>query len=152
MALKLYYKENDQFVEISSDSAFTNPLVSTHDGKTGDIITTQLFLRNDDSAKWYSNVTIQPYDLTSEVDKDDTDYESTGWGVKLSEGADEPTLAMWDDIDWGEQIDMSDVGSDIAADTSTYAPFWRLISCPPNTDAQVKLNIPLRVEYTENAV
>ena len=152
MALKLYYKEGDVYTEVSSASAHTSPITSVHDGKTGDVISTQLFLRNDDTALWYSNIVIRPYDLTSEVDKDDTDYESTGWGTKLSEGDNEPTSAAWNNIDWGDYIEMSDIGEDGLYDTSTYYSFWRLLTCPPYTQAQIKRNLSVRVEYTENAV
>lgn len=152
MALKLYYKEGDIYTEISSGSSQTSPLATVHDGKTGDFVSTQLFIRNDDATKWYSNIVVVPYDLTSIVDKNDVDYKSSGWGVKLSQGADEPTLAAWGDIDWGDYVNMGNAGAEANADTTTYFPFWYLITCPPNTDAQIKNNITIRVEYTENAV
>lgn len=152
MALKLYYKEGDVYTEISSGNTQANPLTTVHDGKTGDFISAQLFLRNDDATKWYSNIVVRPYDLTTTVDKDDTDYESTGWGVKLSQGADEPTLAAWGDIDWGDFINMGDIGESGIPNTATYFPLWKLITCPPNADAQIKNNLTIRVEYTENAV
>lgn len=152
MGLKLYYKYNDQYVEVSSGGLFTDPVPTVHDGKTGDIITTQLFLRNDDANLWYSNITVRGYDLTETVDKNDVNYTSTGWGVKLSAEELEPTLAGWNGTDWGNTISIQNIGSTSGSDVSTYVPFWRLLTCPPYTEAQVKRNISLRVEYTENAV
>ena len=152
MGLKLYYKENDQFVEISSDGDLTNPVVSIHNGKTGDTLTTQLYLRNDDSSLWFSNILIKPLDLEGADPYGDVIYNETGWGVKLSPGSDEPTSGEWEDILWGNEISMSNVASDGTPDTTTYYPFWRLETCPPNTEAQIKVDIVINVNYTENAV
>jgi hypothetical protein len=153
MGLKLYYKDTeDQFVEISTDDDLSSPLMNVHDGKTGDIVTTQLYLRNDDAAKWFSNIIVQPVDLVDPDPYGDIAYSETGWGIKLSAGAAEPTSGEWEDIDWGNQINMSDIGSDLAADTTTYFPLWHLVTCPPNTEAQVKTDLVVNVGYTENAV
>ena len=70
----------------------------------------------------------------------------------MSQGGTEPTSSEWEDINWGESIDMDDIGSDSGYDIATYSPFWYLITCPPNTDAQNKEDIVLKVLYTENAV
>jgi hypothetical protein len=152
MALKLYYKENDLYTEVSSGGAFSQPVVSTHNGKTGDVVAEQLYIRNDNAALWYSSIVISPYDITSTPTKDDTDYDSTGWGVKLSAGANEPTNGAWTNTLWSNSISMADVGSAGSGDSTTYFPFWRLITCPPHTDIQTKRNTSIKVEYTENAV
>ena len=152
MGLKLYYKENDVYIEVSSGGVQTSPISTVHNGKDGDISSVQLFLRNDDSALWYSNIIVRPYDLTAQVNKDDTEYSSTGWGIKLSVGSEEPTQSGWNAITWGASIDMADIGASGNPDISTYYPLWELITCPPYTDAQIKQNLSIRVEYTENAV
>ena len=152
MGLKLYYKEDDQFIEITADNDLSNPVVSVHNGKTGDTITTQLYLRNDDAAKWFSNILVQPVDLVDAEPYGDVAFSETGWGVKLSAGAEEPTAGEWEDISWGNQIDMDDIGSDLTADTTTYFPFWRLETCPPNEEAQIKTDLVINTSYTENSV
>lgn len=153
MALKIYYKNTSgSYVAASQDDVFTNPIWTVHDGKNGDVKTQTLYLRNDESALWYSNIVITPADLDDPGGYDDTSYEDTGWGVKLSQGGTEPTDSEWDDIDWGNSITMSNVGSNAAGNIVTYYPFWYLITCPPNTDAQNKQDIALKVYYTENAV
>jgi hypothetical protein len=152
MSLKLYYKENDAFVEITSDDDLTNPLVTIHDGKVGDVITSQVYIRNDNTGMWYSNIFIKPVDLVDANPYGDVAYTETGWGVKLSKGATEPTSSEWEDIAWGNQIEMDDIGSNSLADTTTYSPLWMLITCPPNTDAQVKTDIVINTRYTENVV
>jgi hypothetical protein len=153
MALSLFYQdEDDVYVEVSSGNEFTTPITTTHDGKNGDIKTMCIYLKNDDLSLWYSNIIVTPVDLVGDSTTEDTSYEETGWGIKLSKGGTSPTSAEWNDIDWGDSISMDNIGAESAGDDSTYSPFWYLISCPPNTDAQNKSDIVLRVSYTENAV
>lgn len=152
MGLGLYYKENDEFKAITDSGDLTQPLQTIHDGKSGDTQTVQVYLRNDSVSKWFSNIKIKPVDLEDANPYGDIIYSETGWGVKLSAGSEEPTESEWDDIEWGNEIDMGDIGSDDAADTAAYYPFWYLITCPPNTDAKIKTDIVLNVAYTENAV
>lgn len=143
--LIMFRKDDDVFNEITRNTDLTNPVWTTHDGQTGGIVTLQLYLKNDDVAKWYSNVTVQPIDLVDAYPYGDVGYDETGWGVKLSEGSTEPTIAQWEDIDWGNTITMPDI-----TDAVSYIPFWYLISCPPLIDAKTKTDIVLRTAYTEN--
>lgn len=152
MALGMYYKQYDVYLRVSQDTELTNPVTTSHDGKNGDTQTVQLYIRNDDDTKWYSNIIITPVDLVDAEPYGDVVHSETGWGVKLSKGATEPTSGQWDDIAWGNSVTMDDVGSDSAGDINTYYSFWYLISCPPNIDAQVKTDIVLNVSETENAV
>lgn len=154
MSLKIYYQNSSSvYVEVTEDDDITDPVHTIHDGKNGDVKTTALYLHNDgSSALWYSNIIIEPYDLVDGDTYDDTSYLDTGWGVKLSQGGTEPTETEWNDIEWGAEISMSNIGSDSLADVATYYPFWYLITCPPNTNAQNKRDIVLRIKYTENAV
>ena len=154
MSLKLYYKDSgDSYVAASSGDTMTSPITTTHDGKNGDTKVTCLYLHNDGSStKWYSNIAIRPRDLQIVNSYSDISYDDTGWGIKLSSSATEPTDSEWEDIDWGNEISMSNVGSDSGSNVATYYPFWYLITCPPNTDAQNKSDISLDVLYTENAV
>ena len=152
MSLKLYYKEDDAFVEITEAGDYTSPLTTVHDGKVGDIQTVQVYVRNDDATKWYSNIIVKPIDLINSGIYDDVVYTETGWGVKLSAGSTEPTSGEWEDIDWGDQINIPNLGSDSVADIATYSPFWYLITCPPNTDAKIKTDIVLNISNTENSV
>ena len=153
MGLKLYYKNSlDVFVEASVGNDVATPVTTTHDGKNGSVATMNLYIRNDDATKWYSNIVVIPVDLVDANPYGDVGYTETGWGVKLNSGGTEPTENEWEDITWGLRISMSDIGSNVAEDITTYFPFWYLISCPPNIDAQNKEDIVLRIEYSENAV
>lgn len=150
MALSLYKYENSGYVAISSDSS--NTIKTVHDGKRGNTRILQLFLRNDSSSNWYSNIKITPEDTEEPNSYGDISFYETGWGIKLSTEELEPTASEWEDIEWGEYTWMEDVGSDSAADTNTYFPFWYLISSPPNINAENKTDIQLRVSFTENTV
>lgn len=153
MGLGIYFKDSDgNWSKATIGTDKTNPITTTHDGKDGDTKTITLYLRNDDSSKWYSNVTITPVDRIDANPYGDVGYDETGWGVKLNKGGTEPTQGEWNDIDWGSNISMDNIGSNSAADTATYYPFWYLITCPPNENAKNKSDIILKVEYTENAV
>jgi len=152
MGLELYYKEQDIFYAISHSGDLSQPLNTVHDGKPGDTQTVQLYIRNSDATKWFSVIRIQPVDLVDAEPYGDIIYTETGWGVKLSTGAVEPTLSEWEDIEWGNEINIGNVGATGVPDVATYSPLWYLITCPPNTDAKIKTDIVLEVSYTENAV
>lgn len=152
MALLIYIKnDDDTFTAVSTSDDLSSPITTVHDGKNGDTRTVCLYLRNDDSAKWYSNIIVRPIDISGDL-YEDVSYDETGWGVRVNEGGTEPSPSEWSDIDWGDPIDMDNIGSDSLGDTTTYYPFWYMVTCPPNSDAQNKEDICLRVEYTENAV
>lgn len=154
MALKLYYKNSlDEYVAVSLTTGEpTVPVRTSHDGKTGDVQSVLLYLQNDDDTKWYSNIFVEPYDLIDRNPYGDIAYSETGWGVKLSSGGLEPTTHQWEAIRWGEAIEIEDIGSDSDGDIINYYPFWYYVTCPPNTNAQNKTDITLKVLYTENAV
>ena len=153
MSLGIYFRDSNGALSlVSSDGDQTNPVITTHNGKDGDVSTVALFLRNSDSTKWYSNIKITPVDLIDANPYGDVGYIETGWGVKLSKGGVEPTTAEWEDIDWGDYIEMDNIGSDGNGNIGTYYTFWYLISCPPNESAKNKSDIVLKVEFTENAV
>jgi len=152
MSLKLYFKQNEQFVEVSAAGDFASPIATSHNGKTGDSSSVQLYIRNDDSAVYYTNIAIVPSDSVVSSAGSDIDYEHTGWGVKLSNTSEEPSSAEWDALLWANSIATSDIGNFSVGDSVTYVPFWYLITCPPNSNAQTKTDIVINVTYTENTV
>ena len=151
--INIYYRDSEgSYVQISTDDDTSSMLTTIHDGNRITTRTIQLYARNDDALVWYSNIRILPVDLVDANPYGDVGYNETGWGVKLSSNELELTESEWEDINWGEEISIENIGSDLSADTATYFPFWYLISSPPNIDAQNKTDIVLRVSYTENAV
>ena len=152
MGISIYYRPGTELIKISRNTDLNNPVITVHDGKVGGAVSLQLFLRNDDSDLWFSNVVVRPVDLVDAYPYGDVVYTETGWGVKLSAGSAEPTNSEWEDIEWGNSISMPNIGTASTADTTTYSPFWYMISCPPNIDAITKTDIVLRVSRTTNAV
>lgn len=141
MGLALYYKNSlDEYIKVTSST----PIVVSHDGKNGDVKTICLYIRNDDELKWFSNIKVIPIGIC--------DFVTNGWGVKLLYGGDEPTRADWSELNWGEDMDAEDIGSESGGDIVTYSPFWYLSTCPPHVDAQNKTDLKLKLEYTENTV
>jgi len=153
MGLALYYKDdNDQFVMVSNGQDQSSPITTIHNGRTGDVKIMQLFLRNDNDEKWFSNIVILPLDTIDANPYGDVGYSETGWGVKLLLSSGQPSINDWEDTKWGESILIDSIGSDESADISTYVPFWYYITCPPNHPVAIKTDITLEVNYTENSV
>lgn len=122
------------------------PLRSVHNGKAGGAWDTLIFLRNDDSANYYTNI------ILSYENSNYNDYGvrgDTGWGVKFLYGARQPTEAEWDSVSSGESLVIPDIGSTIAADTYTYHPIWVRVYCPGNTNAQIREGQLLKVSFSD---
>ena len=104
MSLKLYYKEDDVFIELSLLGDLSSSLNTIHNGKDGDTQIQQIFIKNDDDTKWYSNIIIQPVDLVDADPYGDVIYTETGWGTKLAYADDELSELEWSEINWGNNI------------------------------------------------
>jgi len=137
------------FQKFSSEGEQLHPVQTTHNGREGEIVERLLFLRNDDSDKYYTNITIDPIDTDGD---DDTNLTDTGWAVRLSPGALQPSEAQWQTVTPSDPIEMEDVGVDSAADTTTYFPFYYRIEVPRNTRVQTKTDITLSIQAVENVV
>lgn len=117
-------------------------IVTAHDGVSGESVETLVYLRNDDSNLYFTNIEIWPYDDTT---PDDTlGVYGTGWGVKLSAGSRQPTPDEWENVLAGDTISMSDIGTTAGSDTSTYYPIWVKVTVPGNLSAQTKTTMRLR--------
>jgi len=122
-----------------------NPLRSFHNGHTGDSHEQILFIRNQNASKWYTNIKITPVWVGGY--KDEGEFGSTGWGIKLMYGRRRPTEAEWDLVKSGSAILLPDIGSSEAADTFTNHPVWVRIYCPGNEVAQIRDNMQLHLTY-----
>ena len=136
MALSFY----DQDKELFGD----DPFRSFHDGKLGGSMEKLIYLRNGDSANYYTSVTLAPQML---VYQDWGEFGTTGWGIKLMYGQRRPTEAEWDLVRSGDGIQIPDIGTTLAADTYQYHPVWIRITCPGGEAAAIRDNIRLRAGY-----
>jgi hypothetical protein len=147
MSLGIYYKnEENQYIEVSRDQDLSLPIKTIHNGRTGDYKVFQLYIRNNDTSKNFSNIVVSPEDFLNPYGDNEAMYNESGWGVKLSTSVSLPSVAEWENTPWGE------VASFALIEGTNYIPFWYYITCPPNNKVEIKTNIILRVYFTENAV
>jgi hypothetical protein len=118
------------------------PQRTHHDGKLGGADERIVYLRNDDPTKWYSNITVS---LELDAYGDVGEFGTTGWSIKFLYGERRPTEAEWDLVRSGDSIEIPDIGTEAAADTSTYHPLWIRVYCPGGESAQIRENQRLRL-------
>jgi hypothetical protein len=147
MALQLYATA-DSSSSFSLDSEFSNPVIYSFDGVGGGTIVKQYYLRNDDSTKYYTGITIAPY-VSSGTDITDG---TNGFSWKMISGVSKPLEQQWTLVDDGNSLSMEDIGSSGSGDDVTYYPFWLRITVPPNTSIQSFENAKLRIEANQYIV
>ena len=147
MSLNLYSKpdETGAFSELS-------PFTVTFDGRTGGAIDRKVYLRNDHSRRWYSNIELEA------VDTADTRLSMVTDGVpgffwKLGQG-DRPLFTEeWEQIGQGNSIAISGhLGSASFSDITTYLPIWIRVQIPPDIGIATIKEIVIRVTGKENYV
>jgi len=118
-------------------------------GRWGGLQEQLFFIRNDDPGRYYSNVSVvvlgSVYDALSE-------FGSSGWSVKLLYGQRRPTEAEWDLIRSGEALELPDIGTTSAADTSTYHPIWVRAYCPAHEQATIVETYSLELRFVSHVV
>lgn len=143
------YSSADPNSELSSDSSYQNPLAFSVDGQTGAIISKKLFLRNDNSNFYYTDIELTP---VTQMGLDLVSGATNGFTWKLVLGDTEPTEIQWASVSPANTIVFSDIGSLGNGDIVTYLPFWLRIEVPRNIDVQVFQGSTLQISGTENAV
>ena len=126
-----------------------NPLRTFHDGHLGSSQDKLIYLRNNDVAKYYTNITVHH---TINTYEDLGPCGTTGWGTKFMYGQRRPTEAEWDEVRSGDPISIPDIGSTSIADTFTYHPIWIRVTCPGNESAQARDNQAIQVFFLEQNV
>ena len=139
--------ENTRLKILNSEyeSFETSPMRTFHNGHIGDSHEQLVFIRNEDAAKWYTNIELSP-ELVG-VYNDATSFTTTGWGIKLMYGKRRPTEEEWDILKTGSTILLPDIGSIEAADTFTNHPVWVRVFCPGGTAATIVENMQLNLKY-----
>lgn len=140
-----------KFYDSSRTEFTTNPLRTVHDGHLGGHYDIQIYIRNDDNTKYYSDITLVPVSSTSPGDVLG-EWGETGFGIKLLPGEQRPTEFEWDVVRSGESIILNDLGSTSSADIATYLPVWVRVICPASTPAQLKTNLGLKIEAISKQV
>lgn len=128
------YKQAEPSSAISSDGDFTAPFAITFDGRIGGYKETKLYVRNDDSSLYFSDISLGLQDTT---DLSITANTSNGFAWKLSAGDSKPTYNDWLNTPVSNSIELDDIGGPGSPDTSTYLPFWIFIQVPEGLDIQL---------------
>lgn len=126
-----------------------NPLRTVHNGKPGGASEKLIFIRNDDSANYYTDLVAS---YINDLQDDYGSIGSTGWSVKILYGRRQPTEEEWDTVQNGQSIALPDIGSTLAADTYTFHPLWIRVYCPGAAPAQIREGQTLRVYFNEKKV
>ncbi len=151
MSLAVYKRLTETTYSVySSDDTESSPVSTVHDGRVGDTVLTQLFVRNDNVAQYFTNIVVSM--VQDDAGTDELDGTTTGWGVKLLKSNVEPAKVQWDFTSFNNSITLDNIGSASLGDTSTYQSFWLLVQCPPQEAPDVKKNLKVRVTFLENAV
>lgn len=142
MGIKLY---NSERIAIEDLGGY---IITAHNGIRGESVDVLLYLSNDDASIYYNNISITIVDSNS---PDDTlGVYGSGRGVKLSEGARQPNETEWNNVLAGDFIDMPEIGSTDASDTTTYFPFWIRVIVPGNIEIQTFTDLSLEVTASEH--
>lgn len=144
----LIYSDANPSTAFSSESTFTNPLLAAFNGVTGNTKSVRYYVRNDESDKSYSSISLQPVLLEGTNIINGTD----GFGWKLYAGDTQPLEEQWSLVSYANSIVIPDIGSAILADVNTYEPFWLRISVPAGASIQSYSDVKLRISYTETLV
>lgn len=127
----------------SQEGAMTNPVRESFDGREGGSVERLYYVRNDDATYWYSG--LQVYAVSTEgrniVDGAD------GFGWKLSAGSEQPSVAEWENVDYGNTIAMSALYN-----TNTYLPFWVRYEIPRGADVNSYGGTIFRIDATQYLV
>lgn len=137
-----------------SSGTMKHPVVSSHDGINGQVVTQLLYIRNTSDSTYYRDVKITPVDLNGSSGSPDIYGQySDGFSVKLAYGSINPLPFEWDNIIPGEEVALPvDIGSSSEADTTTFYPIWLRISTPGNIGAMEKTNIGLKITAVDGEV
>jgi hypothetical protein len=122
---------------------YSEPLRTVHDGKLGGAYDVLIYIKNDDTTKYYTDVLVEP--VSSTYDDIASEWGETGFGLKLLYGERQPTETEWDQVKSGEAIYLPDIGDSLSADTGNYYPVWVRSICPGKTSAQIKTNVSVKV-------
>lgn len=135
----LAFYDEDQVLLDGSDKF--RPYVNGYLGGAHEEI---IYLRNDDVSRWYTNITVSlvttTYDGAGELG-------TSGYSFKFMYGERRPTEAEWDTVISGASLTIPDIGTTVAADTSTYHPVWIRVYVPGNTPASINETFSIRLSY-----
>lgn len=139
MALNIYREANPSSA-FSKDGTFSSPLSVALNGALGGVYEQRIYVRNDNVARVYTDITITPVDGGDNI-VDGTD----GFSWKVLSGDQKPLEEQWDLQVAGDGVNVGNL-----TDTNTYLPFWIRVQVPEGADVTSYQGVQLEVEATES--
>lgn len=139
-----FYPKDKYETPLSWDDA-TNPLRMSFDGLLGGSIVKRIFLHNDDSSVYYTNITVSFVDATGL-------YTVGDWSWKLISSIHEPVPEEWIETSEQNTLSLSDIGSSVSSDVSSFVSVWVRCSIPAGLLAQNVTGLVLRISCDKNLV
>jgi hypothetical protein len=122
----------------------------TFDGRIGGAQVYQIYIRNNDPTRWYSDIELSAED-TEAPNLVDNSTEGYGWKFLSKDIA--PTELEWRDIDWGNTLYLADsIGSSSIGDISTFLSVWVRVEVPRGISVQKITDIVFRLAALEHFV
>ena len=152
MSLFLYEfdEDNSEFLEVSKNGLQTSPIQTTHNGTDGQVVEKKMFLRNDDTDSYYTNIRMSPVP-SRKVRVDDINFPEAFIRYKIIIKDEQPTESEWLAIESGNEVGFENIGETSGADTS-YKPFWVQVGISPGTRVQTINDVSLFLDAEQNAV
>lgn len=135
MALNIYDRNQTLLTPGSVTRTF-------HDGYAGGVWEDKFYIRNDDATRYYVSVAVF---ISNELYDDAGGFGTTGWSIKVLYGETQPTEKDWELVRSDNTISIPEIGSTLAANTSSYYPFWVRVICPGLEPAQIRSGNKIRV-------
>ena len=143
MGIQVANLDEGEWTAYSTNGDQTDPITTVHDGRVEQPRDVLLYVRNDDAAKEYTNIVV---DFADNEFPNDIDGVQSRWSVKIKLGTLQPSDAEWATITAGASVavpNISGIGSE---------PFWYRITSPRGIHVGLKLDISLRLGYTESTI
>jgi hypothetical protein len=136
------------FYDSNRDLSVAN--VTSHIGNIKSIHETVMYLRNNDPARYYTGIRV----YAEAYGGDELALlNAEGWTVKMIAGDRRPTEAEWGALpNFGQYVDIPNVGNDSVGDTSTYQAFWLRVVAPATAAAGFRQWTKLRWAAVQGTV
>lgn len=144
MSIGIYTDTNPSAL-ISQNSDLTNALLVAVNGRLGGIFQKRLFVRNTQSNKSYSGITVSVENTVDPTLINGVQF--TYW--KLLAGDLQPADSAWEVVTTGNILTIPNIGTILVGDNSTYTPFWLWVKVPRNSNAHTLITPKIVIRATE---
>lgn len=144
--LKIYTAQ-DPDMYLSSATGW-NPFRVTLDGRDTSSLEKKLFVRNDDTSKYYTDVTLDILDKGGDIFAN----ESHGFNWKMQAGDKQPLPAEWVLLPAVSTLAFPSIGTSTLANIFTYYSFWVRVELPRGHRALSIKSVILRLSAKEYLV